>query len=258
MLVDSHCHLADPAFGADLEAVVRRSRAAGVVSLVVVADGPDAAQAARRIAQRHDGCVPTAGLHPHRASELRPEVRDEVEALVAAPDVVAVGETGLDYHYEHSPREAQHESFAWQLTLAAAAGKPVIVHAREADADTARMLSDAPARVEGVMHSFSSGPELLEAALERGFHVSFSGMVTFAKWNGAWAAQRVPDERLLIETDAPYLAPAPHRGRRNEPAFLPATARRLAELRGTTAERIAELTTANAVRLFRLSLTADP
>jgi len=254
LLIDSHCHLADAAFDADREAVLGRAREAGVAAVVVVADGLDAAERARRFAATLGGCAATAGIHPHRATELDAGAADRLADLVREPDVAAVGETGLDYHYDHAPRAAQRDAFAWHLAQGAACGKPVIVHAREADHDVARLLTEAPAGTRGVMHSFAGSPELLEAALARGFSVSFSGMITFKRWRAQWAVARVPDDRLLVETDAPYLAPVPHRGRRNEPAFVAATAAKLAELRGTTVERIAELTTANAIRLFGLKV----
>jgi TatD DNase family protein len=253
LLVDSHCHLADPAFDGDREAVVRRAREAGVERIVVVADGLDTAEAALALCARLDGLAASAGAHPHRAREFDGACARGLERLFARPEVVAVGETGLDYHYDHSPRDRQRESFAWHLEKAASLGRPVIVHSREADGDTARLIADAPGGLTGVLHCFSSGREVLEVALQRGFSVSFSGIITFRNWNAGWAVERVPDDRLLVETDAPYLAPVPHRGKRNEPAFLPAVATRLSELRGTTPERIAALTTDNAKRLFALS-----
>lgn len=250
-LVDSHCHLADPAFDADREVVLSRAREAGVGAVVVVADGVDTAERCLALAAR-PGLFATAGVHPHRASAFDAAAADRVEALLREPRVVAVGETGLDYHYDLSPRDAQREAFAWHLARAAAAGKPVVVHSREADEDTARLLADAPAGLTGVLHCFSAGPAVLDAALARGLAVSWSGMVTFRNWDARWALERVPDEALLVETDAPYLAPAPHRGRRNEPAHVALTAARVAELRGTTPERLAALTGANARRLFHL------
>jgi len=250
-LVDSHCHLADPAFDADREVVLSRAREAGVGAVVVVADGVDTAERCLALAAR-PGLFATAGVHPHRASAFDAAAADRVEALLGEPRVVAVGETGLDYHYDLSPRDAQREAFAWHLARAAAAGKPVVVHSREADEDTARLLADAPAGLTGVLHCFSAGPAVLDAALARGLAVSWSGMVTFRNWDARWALERVPDEALLVETDAPYLAPAPHRGRRNEPAHVALTAARVAELRGTTPERLAALTGANARRLFHL------
>ncbi len=252
MLIDSHCHLADPAFDADREVVVSRAREAGVGAVVVVAEGLATTRRVREVCEGNTGLYPTAGIHPHRASEFSEAAAAELGPLQAAPDVVAVGETGLDYHYDHAPREAQRAGFAWHLAQSARLGKPAIVHARDADDDVARLITEAPVGVSGVLHSFSGGRALLEAALARGFCVSFSGMVTFAKWDAHWAVTAVPDEALLVETDAPFLAPVPFRGKRNEPAYVARTAARLAELRGTTPERIAELTTANARRLFKL------
>jgi len=258
-LVDSHCHLADPAFDPDRAEVLARARAAGVAAIVCVADSVAAAGRCLELAASHRAAtdaapqlVATAGLHPHHASDFGDAAAGALERLLADPRVLAVGETGLDYHYDRSPRPLQCEAFAWQLAEAAHRGKPVIVHSREADEDTARLLMDAPAGLTGVVHCFSAGRPVLEAALARGLCVSWSGMITFRNWDLGWALAAVPDDLLLVETDAPYLAPAPHRGKRNEPAFVAATAARLAELRGTAPERLAELTAANARRLFRL------
>jgi len=257
-LIDSHCHLADAAFDADRDDVLARAQAAEVVAVVCVADDVEEAGRALALARAHAAATAaaprvaaTAGLHPHHAARFMQAVA-RLEPLLADPLVVAVGETGLDYHYERSPRDVQRDAFAWHLARGAALGKPVVVHSREADLDTARLLAAAPPGLTGVLHSFSADREVLETGLARGLLVSFSGMITFRNWDGAWAVAAVPDERLLVETDAPYLAPVPHRGRRNEPAFVAATAARLAELRGTTAARIAELSEANARRLFGL------
>ncbi len=253
MLVDSHCHLADAAFAADRDVVLARSREAGITRIVAVADTLASAEAVIALAAAHPGVAATAGIHPHHAAEFDAAAAVRLEALLADPAVVAVGETGLDYHYDFAPRERQREVFAWHLAAAPRFAKPVVIHAREADADMARLIADAPAGLSGVLHCFSAGREVLEAGLARGLHVSWSGMITFRNWNAGWAVALVPDELLLVETDAPYLAPVPNRGKRNEPAFLPATAAKLAELRGSTPERIAALTTANAERLFRLT-----
>ncbi len=255
MLVDSHCHLADAAFAADREAVAARARAAGVGAVVVVADRLETSETARALCAGRSDLWATAGVHPHHAATFDAQAAGALDQILADPEVVAVGETGLDYHYDHAPRERQREAFAWHLAASSRAGKPVVVHAREADADVVRAIADAPDGVTGVLHCFSAGPEVLEAGLARGLFVSFSGMVTFRGWDQAWAVERVPDDRLLVETDAPYLAPAPHRGRRNEPAYVALTAARLAALRGTTLERLSELTTANALRLFRIPVT---
>jgi TatD DNase family protein len=252
VLIDSHCHLADPAFESDREAVLTRAREAGVGAVVVVAEGLASSEAVRRLCAGRSDLLATAGIHPHRATELDAAAAVRLENLLAGPDVVAVGETGLDYHYDNAPRERQRETFAWHLEASARSGKPAIVHAREADEDAARLIGQAPRGLTGVLHCFSGGRSLLAAGLERGFCVSFTGMVTFRGWDARWAVEAVPDDRLLVESDAPFLAPVPHRGRRNEPAWIAATVSRLAELRGATPERIAELTTANARRLFRL------
>lgn len=255
MLVDSHCHLGDPAFDADRKAVLGRARATGVGAIVVVADTVASSEAAIAIGRSGDGLAATAGIHPHRASEFDATAVERLERLLGEPGVVAVGETGLDYHYDHSPRERQRDAFVWHLAEAARRAKPVIIHSREADEDTAQLVADAPAGLTGVLHCFSAGAAVLQVALERGLYVSWSGMITFRNWDAAWAVEQVPDDRLLVETDAPYLAPVPYRGKRNEPSYLPATAMRLAELRGTAPERIAELTTENARRLFGLQHT---
>lgn len=258
-MIDSHCHLADPAFDPDRPDVLARARAAGVEAVICVADGVEASERCLELAESHRAATDaapqlaaTAGLHPHHASDFDDRAASALERLLSGARVVAVGETGLDYHYDRSPREAQREVFAWHLARAAALGKPVIVHSREADDDTARLLLEAPAGLTGVLHCFSAGRPVLEAALARGLCVSWSGMITFRNWDAEWAVEAVPDDRLLVETDAPYLAPVPYRGKRNEPAFVAATATRLADLRGTTAERMAELTASNARRLFRL------
>jgi TatD DNase family protein len=235
---------------------VDRAVAVGVTGIVVVGEGIESSEAARALCAGRDRLWPTAGLHPHRASEFSDGVARRLEDLTADPAVVAVGETGLDYHYDNSPREQQREAFAWHLARSAATSKPVIVHSREADDDTAAAILGAPEGTTGVLHCFSSGTAVLEAGLARGFCVSFSGMITFRTWSALWAVQAVPDDRLLIETDAPFLAPVPNRGKRNEPAFVAQTAAKMAELRGTSLDRLIALTTSNAERLFRVKSRA--
>ncbi|MDH3495782.1 MAG: TatD family hydrolase [Gemmatimonadota bacterium] len=251
MLVDTHCHLGDAAFDEDRAAVVARARAAGVGHIVIVADSAAATAQARTLAQALQLSA-TAGVHPHEARTWTPAVRDAVRAALEDPVVVAVGETGLDYHYDHSPRAAQRQAFEQQLALAATSGKPAVVHARDADDDVAAMLRAAagPAGPGVVLHSFSAGPAVMAAGLETRAYFSFSGMITFRSWRQAEVVVACPADRLLVETDAPYLAPAPHRGQRNEPAHVRRIAERLAELRGVSPAEIARLTTQNAARCF--------
>ena len=249
MLVDTHCHLADPAFDADRRVVLGRARAAGVAHVVAVGESPARAEAAIALARTIPGVSATAGVHPHEAAAWSADAEAWVNQVLADPVVVAAGEMGLDYHYDFAPRDRQREAFEAQMALAERHGLPAVIHAREADADVAAVLRNHPATV-AVLHSFSSGPLLLDAALELGHYVSWSGMITFKNWQNDAQIRRVPPDRLLVETDAPYLAPVPHRGRRNEPAFVAETARRLAQVIGRSAEEVVALTTENAVRAF--------
>jgi TatD DNase family protein len=253
--IDSHVHLADPAFDVDREAVIARAAEAGAARLVCIGESLEAAARARTLAADHPTFVAwTAGVHPHEAAGFDPTrdlpaIRSHLEA-----GAVAVGECGLDYHYDHASREQQQTVFAAQLALAAELGRPAVVHTRDAVADTLALLrSAASSGVRGVLHCFTGPSELAERAIEVGWYVSFSGIITFKKWTDEALLRVVPDDRLLVESDAPYLAPVPHRGRRNEPAWVPRTIERLAAARGTTAEAIATLTAANARRLFGLA-----
>ena len=252
-LVDSHCHLDDPQFDPDRDAVIARARQAGVTRMLAIGtgNGPPDLEAAVRLAEAHAFIYASAGVHPHDAAKAKPETFADLRQLTAHAKVLAVGEIGLDYHYDFSPREAQREVFRTQLELAGAAGKPVIIHTREAWADTLALIRNhwnpAPG---GIMHCFTAGPVEAEQALAMGFHLSFGGIVTFPKANeNREAARLTPEDRLLVETDCPYLAPVPHRGQRNEPAFMVDTVRRLAEVRSVTPERVAELTRGNFERL---------
>ncbi len=252
--VDSHTHLADPAFDGDRETVVERARAAGALAVVCIGESVEAAERARRIADAYSGFVVfTAGVHPHDAAAF--DGARDVPRLRALLDAgaVAVGECGLDYHYDHAPRDAQRRALDAQLALAAETGRPLVVHSREADEDTHSLLNDAErAGVGGVLHCFAGPPDLAAAAVRVGWYVSFSGMITFKRWDNAAALATVPADRLLVESDAPYLAPVPHRGRRNEPAWVECTVRRLAELRGSDPAELAAQTVDNARRLFGL------
>jgi TatD DNase family protein len=250
-LFDSHCHLTAEAFGDDLPAVLGRARDAGVAELVTIASDPEDAEVATQTARATDGVWCTAGLHPHEADRFGPQLIERLRALCAAPEVVAIGEAGLDFHYDNAPRETQRDCFAAQLALAAELDLPIVVHSRDADVATIESLREAPG-TRGVLHCFTAGAELLEAGLDAGWMVSFSGIVTFRRFDGADLVRRVPDARLLIETDSPYLAPVPHRGRRNEPSFLPATCAAVARMRGQTPEAVAELTRRNARSFYGL------
>ena len=197
----------------------------------------------------------TAGVHPHHASEWNAESAARVRGALASPGVVAVGETGLDYHYDHSPRDQQRAAFDAQLSLGAELGKAVVVQAREADTDMAAVLRAWRERLPSlVLHSFSSGPDVFQAGLDVGAYFGFSGMVTFRNWTLADCLRACPEDRLLLETDAPFLAPVPHRGKRNEPAHVSLIAARVAEVRGVTPTHLAAVTTANAIRCFGLKM----
>lgn len=254
-LVDSHCHLDDEKFDADRDAVIGRARTAGVERMMAIGtgDGPPDLEAALRLARPHDFIYATVGVHPHDAAKATPGTFEKLSQLANEPKVLAIGEIGLDYHYDFSPRNVQHRIFARQLELAAAARKPIVIHTREAWADTLALVREHGLPFGGIMHCFTGGPKEAEEALDVGFHLSFGGILTFPKADDIReAAAGTPEDRLLIETDSPYLAPIPHRGKRNEPAFLVETARRLAQLRATPIENIAAITTQNFNRLFQL------
>ena len=256
--IDSHTHLADPAFDADRDAVIARARDAGAVALVCIGESLDRARAAQRIAAAHARFIAfSAGVHPHDASDFDP-TRDipALDALLTA-GAVAVGECGLDSHYDHSPKPLQRRAFAAQLALAGAHRKPVVVHTRDAVDDTAAMVREAgDAGIRGVLHCFTGPSVLAEIALAAGWYISFSGIVTFKKWEGDDLVRLVPADRIMAESDAPYLAPVPSRSKRNESAWVALTVARLATVRGIGADEMGELVVANATRLFNLPATA--
>ena len=254
--IDSHCHLADPAFDGDRDAAVERARLTGATALVCIGESLAAAARARELAARHPGFVyHTAGVHPHDAATFDavrdiPSIRAEL-----ASGAVAIGECGLDYHYDHSPRSKQHEAFAAQLALAAEVRRPAVVHTRLAEDDTAAMMAEAAAAgAPGVLHCFTGSHALARRALDAGWYISFSGVVTFKKWEDAELLRLVPADRILVESDAPYLAPVPHRGKRNEPAWVSFTVARIAHARGIQPAELGERVVANAARLFGLAL----
>jgi TatD DNase family protein len=253
--VDSHCHLDNEQFDSDREAVIDRAIAAGVEYMVAIGtgEGPPDLEAGIRLSDRHESIYATVGVHPHDASKATPGTFERLAGLIKHPKVVALGEIGLDYHYDFSPRDTQRTVFIEQIQIALEAGKPIVIHTREAWEDTLSLLAEhwTPAGLGGIMHCFSGGPAQAEQAVALGFHLSFGGIVTFPKAVDVQeAARRVPAERILIETDAPYLAPVPRRGKRNEPAYVVETARKMAELRGETMEAIAATTSENFRRLM--------
>jgi TatD DNase family protein len=246
-LTDSHCHLDHEQFHEDREAVIERARAAGVECMMAIGtgDGPPDLEAGIRLADRYPFIYATVAVHPHEASKATEETFARLRELAQHPKVLAIGETGLDYHYDFSPREVQRAVFERQLEVAAEARKPIVIHTREAWADTLEVLRSRW-RGEGIMHCFTGDEEQAREALDLGFYLSFGGVLTFPKAETVRQAARIaPEDRILVETDCPYLAPVPRRGKRNEPAFIVDIARRLAEVRGCAPEAIAEQTTRN-------------
>lgn len=248
MLIDTHCHLTDAAFDSDRTETLNRMAAAGVVAAVVIESDLERCETTLDWVSSASSLRMAAGCHPHDASKWGREAMVRLRDLWAAPAVAAVGEIGLDYHYDFSPRKAQRRAFAEQLDLAQELGLPVVIHAREADEDIVSILKDV--QIPVILHSFSSGATLSSAGLEQDWYFSFSGMVTFKSWTLDPVVHAVRPDRLLVESDAPYLAPVPWRGRRNEPSFLTATAARLAEVRSVSPEELASQTTDNAKRLL--------
>jgi len=251
MFIDSHCHLDDPQFAGDLDAVLERAAAAGVSRMLSIGtgDGPPELDRAVRLADRYEQLYATVGVHPHDAAKVTPKSIDDLRSLASHARVLAIGEIGLDYHYDFSPREAQRDVFIEQLKLASELNLPIVIHTREAWEDTMSVLREHW-KGEGILHCFTGDPVQAREALDMGFHLAYGGVLTFRTAEAVREAARItPDDRLLIETDAPYLAPIPWRGKRNEPSFMPEAARKLAEVRGVGAEHIAAVTTANFERL---------
>jgi TatD DNase family protein len=252
--IDSHAHLADPAFDDDRDAVIERARVTGAQAIVCIGESLGAAARAAVVARAHPGfCFYTAGVHPSDAAGF--DAARDIEAIRAhvLDGAVAIGECGLDYHYDHSPHDRQRQAFEAQLALAAEVRRPLVVHTREAEDDTRAMVVQAGrAGVRGVLHCYTGSASLAEAALDVGWYVSFSGIVTFRKWTDDALLRLVPADRLLAESDAPYLAPVPNRGKRNEPAWVSLTVARLAAARGVSAAHLGAATVDNARRLFHL------
>ncbi len=254
-LIDSHCHLDFPDFTPDFDQVIKRAQTAGVGGMLTISTKISTFDAVQRIAKNYDHIWCSVGVHPHEANaEGQAATPEHLCQLATQGEAVAFGECGLDFHYQHSTPEAQEASFRNHCQAARQAGLPVIIHTRDADSQTAAILRSecAQGRLTGVLHCFSGGRELAETAIELGFYISLSGIITFK--NATTLREMIttlPLERILLETDAPYLAPVPHRGRRNEPAFVADTAQYLATLFDMSPEALASQTTANFFRLFR-------
>lgn len=252
-MFDSHCHLTDGRFDEDRAAVLDAALDAGVTRIVTVASNLGDARAAADLAGGHPALWSTAGIHPHEVSEAGDGDLAAVQELAAMhAEVVAIGETGLDYFYDHSPRPLQRRWFEAQLEAAADLDLPVVIHTREAEDDTIAVLRNAPESVRKVLHCYTGSMELLEVGLEEGCYVSFAGIITFSKFDGQDAVRAVPGDRLLAETDAPYLAPVPRRGKRNEPAFVTHVVAALADIRSEDVGAVAEATAENAERFYAL------
>ena len=258
MFVDSHAHIDDPKFDEDRDEMLQRARDAGVTRILTIGNGrgPDDMRCGIPFAETHDWVYTSAGVHPHDASRIEERHYGMMRELAAHPKVVAIGETGLDYYYNNSPHDVQCQVFGRQLEVAGDVGLPVIVHTRDADGDTETILKSFPG-IRGVLHCFTSSRELADFAVGNGWLISFSGIVTFQNAQRlVEIARSLPSDRILIETDCPYLAPIPHRGKRNEPAFVADTARFLANVRGVSVEDLARDTAANFARLFSLAETS--
>ena len=254
MLVDTHAHLHDPAFDADRPDVLARARAAGVTGFLTIGTDVATSEAAVALAAAEPDVYAAVGIHPHDARTADRDALDRIAALAVAPKVVAVGEIGLDYYRDHSPREVQRATLVAHLQLARRVGKPVLLHCREAHADLLEVCqSEGVVTVGGILHCFSGDLTVARRGLDLGLLISIAGPVTYPSARRLADVVRVlPLDRLVVETDCPYLPPQPWRGQRNEPAYLPVTAARLAELIGAPLERVASETTQNAARLLRL------
>jgi len=264
VFIDSHAHLEMPQFDADREAMLARAQTAGVEKILAIGSGtgPGSLDCAIKLAEQHDFLYASIGIHPHEAKLATDNDFEELVQLAKNPEVIAWGEIGLDYYYDHSPREVQEAVFTKQMELARAAKLPIIIHCRPSDNsenawdDCLRLLRDhwTSSGLGGILHCFTGSLAHMHAALEIGFTISFAGNVTFAKaQNIREAAKQVPLDRMFIETDSPFLAPIPHRGKRNEPAFVKEVARQIGELRGLAAEEVGEITARNFRNFFQLS-----
>src|SRR6202795_4736917 len=256
-LIDSHAHIDSPQFAEDREAMLDRARSAGVSTLLAIGTGhgPEKLDAALPFAEQHDWIDATVGIHPHEAQEVRPQHLDQLATLAKHPKVIAWGEIGLDYFYDHSPRDIQHQVFRDQMAIARDAKLPIIIHCRDAWPDCLALIEELwrPTGIGGILHCFTGTIEEARRGLDAGFMISFAGNSTYPKTqNIRDVAKEIPLDRILIETDSPFLAPQPYRGKRNEPAYVAEVARTLASVRNLSPEELAASTTANFRRFFHL------
>lgn len=253
MLIDSHCHLDDPSLAVEIEDVVQRARDSGVEFMLTISTEVRAFETVRAVAEKYENIYCTVGTHPHNAGKEPDVSADELVELIAHPKVVGIGETGLDYHYDNSPRDVQAACFRVHIEAAIRSGLPLVIHSREAETDTADIIEEGLRKgpFTPLLHCFSSDRSLAERGLAVGAYISFSGILTFkAAEEIRKVAAEAPLDRILVETDAPYLAPTPHRGKRNEPAYVIHTAARLAQVRGMSADEINKVTSRNFFTLF--------
>ncbi len=261
MLIDSHAHL-DYDYDESTEQLLANAASAGVTRVIAIAAAADSLERVRELAEKFPQVFFTSGIHPHDSKDFTPEIFARIQALAQHPKCVAIGELGLDYFYEHSTHALQFAAIESQMQFSAELGKPIVVHTREADADTLRFLETHstefrkrhPARAPGVIHCFTGTAALAQASLDLGYYVSFSGIITFKTAESLRAVVRdvVPMERLLVETDSPFLAPVPHRGKKNQPAHTRVVAEKVAELKGLSLEEVARITRQNTETLFAL------
>lgn len=258
MLIDTHCHLEMDDFDKDRSEVTKRAKEAGVEYIITIGSDREGNIQGLKICSDYPEVYAAVGIHPHDAKALNKELYSEIKNWVKQPKVIAIGEIGLDYHYMHSPKEIQIDVFRKQIALAKDSGLPIIVHSREAKNDTLQILSEEASDVPGVLHCFSGDMDMAKKAINLGFYISIAGPVTFKNAKKLREiAKHIPDERLLIETDAPYLSPVPMRGKRNEPSFLKHTAQVISEIRGVGISDIARITTLNAMKLFKIGQILD-
>lgn len=250
-LIDTHAHLDDRRFKEDLDKTIRRAGNAGIGFIINVGSDLDSSKAAVKLTDKYDPIYAAVGIHPHQAGQADEQTLSTLLRLTENKKVVAIGEIGLDYHYEHSPRDIQQETFRQLIRIAKRVGLPMVIHSRSAQKDTLRILKEEGEEFSGVFHCFSGDSNMAKEVLGLGFYISFSGVITYKNFNPD-LVKTVPRERLLIETDSPYLAPVPKRGRRNEPSYLVYTAQRMAEILGCSIEEVACINRVNANNLFSL------